>query len=388
MGEAKTTRKKFEEIGVGMLGYAFMGKAHSNAYIKMPIFFYPPPARPRLVAICGRTTSAVREAAARYGYKRYYTDWRKLVLDKEVDVVDNGLPNDLHAEPSIEAAEKGKHVLCEKPLGRDSKESEAMLRAVRKAGVKHMVCYNYRFIPAIRLAKQMIDEGSIGKVLQYRAVYLQDWIMDPNFPMVWRLRKSMAGTGALGDLGSHVIDFARFLVGEIDSTTALAKTFIKERPLAKDSPKKGKVDVDDSFISMVKFKNGAIGSIEASRFCAGRKNFARVEVHGTEGSLLFDLEKLNELQVYSNMDKPDRRGFKPILVTESVHPFYDRWWPRGHVLGWEHAMVNMVYHFFDAIANDKRVEPWGATFFDGLRVDQIIDAMCRSAKSGRWETSL
>jgi predicted dehydrogenase len=212
--------------------------------------------------------------------------------------------------------------------------------------------------------------------------------MDPSFPLVWRLRKSMAGTGVMGDLGSHVIDFARFLVGEIGSTTALTRTFIKERPLTENASRKGKVDVDDAFISIVKFKNGAIGSIEASRFCAGRKNYARVEVHGTEGSLLFDLERLNELQIYSNADKADRRGFKPILVTERVHPFYDRWWPHGHVLGWEHAMVNLVHHFFDAIANDKRVEPWGATFFDGLRVDQIMDAMCRSAKSGRWEDTL
>ncbi len=368
-----------------MLGYAFMGKAHSNAYIKMPIFFYPPPAKPELVAICGRTQSKVREAAQRYGYKRCYTDWRKVINDDEVAVLDNGLTNDLHEEPTIAAAERGIHVLCEKPLGRNAKEAERMLRAVRKAGVKHMVAFNYRFIPAIMFAKKLIDEGYIGKVLQYRAAYLQDWLLDPEYPLFWRMRKTIAGSGVLGDLGSHVLDFARMLVGEVESTVGLTKTFIKERPLPDNSKKKGRVDVDDAFISLLKFSNGAIGSLEASRFCAGRKNFARVEVHGSRGSLYFDLENLNELQLYSEDDASVKRGFRRISVTEKEHPFGDKWWPPGHILGWEHTMVHEIYHFFDAIANDKSVGPSGATFYDGLRNNQILDAISKSARTGRWE---
>jgi len=379
--------KEIKEIGVGMLGYAFMGKAHTNAYIKMPIFFYPPPAKPKLVAIFGRTEERVKEAARRFGYKKYYTDWRELIRDPEVEVVDNGLPNSMHKDPCIMAAELGKHVFCEKPLARDAKEAEEMYRAVEKAKVKHMVGFNYRFVPAIRLAKKLIDEGYIGKILQYRAVYLQEWIMDPNFPLVWRLRKDVAGSGALGDLGAHIIDLARFLVGEIDSVVGVMKTFIEERPLPEDPSKKGKVDVDDAFIALVKFENGVIGSIEASRFCAGRKNYERVEIHGSEGTIVFNLERFNELEVYTNKDPLDRRGFKNILVTESVHPFYDKWWPHGHVIGWEHTFIHEVYHFFDAIANDKPIEPWGATFYDGLRVNQIMDAIVRSAESGKWEST-
>jgi predicted dehydrogenase len=369
-----------------MLGYGFMGKAHSNAYSRMPFFFYPPPATPRLVSICGRSRAKVRDAAARYGYVRYETDWRKVVADPEVDIVDNGLPNDMHAAPCIDAAERGKSVLCEKPLARNAKESETMLRAVTKAGVKNMVFYNYRFIPAMQLFKRMVDEGAIGKVRQFRAAYLQDWIMDPEFPLRWRLNKAISGSGTLGDIGSHVVDIGRFLVGEIESTCALTKTFIHERPLLDNPTKKGRVDVDDAFVSMVKFKGGAIGAIEATRLAAGRKNCQRVEVHGSEGSLYFDLQRLNELQYYSTADAPDRRGFRNIYVTEKVHPYVGNYWPPGQALGWEHAMVNAVYHFFDALANDKKVEPWGATFRDGHRVDQVLGAMLKSSRTARWET--
>ncbi|MEM2789571.1 MAG: Gfo/Idh/MocA family oxidoreductase, partial [Candidatus Bathyarchaeia archaeon] len=221
MGKVAGEVKEIKEIGVGLLGYAFMGKAHANAYIKMPIFFYPPPAKPRLVAIFGRTEKAVAEAAKRYGFEKYYTDWRALIKDENVEIVDNGLPNNMHAPPIIEAAESGKHVLCEKPLATTVKEAEEMYRAAEKAGVKHMTAFNYRFVPAIRLSKRLIDEGYIGKILQFRAVYLQEWIMDPNFPLVWRLRKDVAGAGALGDLGSHIIDLARFLIGEISSVCGM-----------------------------------------------------------------------------------------------------------------------------------------------------------------------
>jgi predicted dehydrogenase len=385
----KATKRSGPEprtYGVGMLGYSFMGKAHSNAYSRMPFFFYPPPAIPRLVSICGRSERNVREAAHRFGYQKYETDWRKVVADPEVDIVDNGLPNDAHAAPCIDAAERGKSVLCEKPLGRTASESEEMLRAVTKAGVKNMVFYNYRFIPAMQLARNMVKSGAVGKVRQFRAAYLQDWITEPDFPLVWRMRRSITGSGTIGDIGSHVIDIARFLVGEIDSVSALVKTFMKERRLADQPGKTGRVDVDDAFVSIVKFRGGAIGSIEATRLAAGRKNHQRVEVEGTEGSIYFDLERQNELQYYSMLDPPGRRGFKTIIATEVTHPFGGIYWPPGHMLGWEHAMVNQVYHFFDALANDKRVEPLAATFYDGHRADQVIDAMLKSSKSSRWET--
>jgi len=303
--------------------------------------------------------------------------------------VDNGLPNNLHEEPCIEAAELGKDLICEKPLGRNAEESERMLRAARKAGIKHMVGYNYRFIPAIRLAKQLIGDGSIGKVIEFRAVYLQDWIMDPSFPLVWRLRKSIAGSGVLGDLGTHIIDLGRFLVGDIDSTVGMTKTFIQERPLPKNGSgeaKTGKVDVDDAFIALLKFKSGVVGSVEASRFCAGRKNFQRIEIHGTEGSLSFNLERLNELDYYSSKDEQEKRGFRTISATEPVHAYVKNWWPPGHVLGWEHPMVHEMYHFFTAVAEDKMIEPWGATFYDGLMADKVTDAISRSISTGKWET--
>jgi len=386
MGKVEEVAKEVKEIGVGMIGYSFMGKAHTNAYIKMPIFFYPPPAKPKLVAICGRTEKAVSEAAKRYGYKKYYMEWQDLVKDDEIELVDNGLPNNMHAAPSIAAAEAGKHVFCEKPLAMNTNEAKKMYGAVEKAGVKHMVGFNYRFVPAIALAKELIDEGYLGKILQYRAVYLQEWIMDPNFPLVWRLRKNIAASGALGDLGAHILDLARFLLGDIGSVCGMTQTFIEERPLPEDPAKKGKVDVDDAFIAMLRFKNGAIGSVEASRFCAGRKNFQRLEIHGMEGSIEFNLERLNELNVYSKRDAGDRMGFRNILVTESVHPYIDHWWPHGHIIGWEHTFIHEVFHLVDCIVNDKPVGPAAATFYDGLKCQEILDGILKSSEKGRWVT--
>ena len=390
-----------KKIGVGLLGYAFMGKAHSNAFLQFP-YIFPDSPLPILRAISGRSEGAVREAAARYGYEKWYTDWRDLVKDPQVEVMDNGLPNYLHEQPTIEAIELGKDVICEKPLGRDAKESETMYQAAKKAGVKNMVGYNYRFLPAIRFARELIQRGEIGKVIEFRAAYLQDWIMDPEFPLVWRLQKRFAGSGVLGDLGTHTIDLARFLVGDIDSVVGMTKTQIGERPIldesnrteglsklpsgdAKRDRKMGKVDVDDGFIALAKFKSGVMGSIEASRFCAGRKNFHRIEIHGLEGSLSFNLERLNELEFYSRGDSEDERGFRTISVTEPIHPYYKNWWPPGHVLGWEHAMVNEMYHYFTALAEDRPIEPLGATFYDGMMADRVTDAISRSNSTGRWE---
>ena len=382
---AERPEGEIRSIGVGMLGYEFMGKAHSNAYKKMPFFFWPPPAVPRLIAICGRNESNVAEAARRYGYSKYYTDWRKLVRDPEVELFDNGAPNDLHAEPCIEAIEEGKHVLCEKPFARSAPEARSILDAARRSNVKHMVGFNYRFIPAIQLAKKLINENAIGRIYQFHADYLQDWVLDPNQPLIWKLTRDRAGTGALGDIGSHIIDLAHYLVGNFSAVSSLSHTFITKRPLPDNPANFGVVDVDDAFESVVEFGCGAIGHIDASRVCGGRKNYQCVEVYGENGSILFDLERLNELKVHlRNHDKTDlSSSFHDTLVTESFHPYGDVWWGSGHVLGWEHAMVHEMYHLINAIENDTNVSPLGASFEDGYKCNVVLDAMAKSAETER-----
>jgi predicted dehydrogenase len=364
-------------IGIGMLGYAFMGKAHSNAYRKIAYMTWPPPLVPRLVAIAGRTEDAVAEAARRYGYDAYVTDWRELVASDDIEVFDNGGPNNLHAEPTIAAAEAGKHVICEKPLARTADESFEVWQRVAATGVKHMCAFNYRFVPAVRLARQMIEAGELGDIYHFRGRYLQEWIADEDFPVVWRLDKSVAGSGALGDLGAHVIDLARYLVGEITAVHGLTKTFVEERP-------GGKVDVDDAFEAVVEFDRGAVGTIEASRFCPGRKNAFDWEINGSRGSIAFDLERMNELSVYFRDSKPGEQaqGFRRVLVSEADHPFWEHWWPHGHIIGWEHTFVHELHHFLSSIAADGEVAPHGATFEDGYRAAEVCDAVLRSADSG------
>ncbi|HDL86705.1 MAG TPA: Gfo/Idh/MocA family oxidoreductase [Candidatus Acetothermia bacterium] len=370
-----------KEIGIGLLGYAFMGKAHTNAFKKIPYIYWPPAAIPKLVSVCGSHEDGVREAAARYGYDHYTTDWRKLVTDPEVDVFDNVGPNNLHAEPCIAAAKAGKHVLCEKPLARNAREAKSMWDAVREASVKHMCGFSYRFVPAIRLAKEMLDAGELGEIYHFRASYQQEWVMDVNPAHVWRLSKETSGSGAVGDLGSHIIDLARFLVGEVETISGTTRTFIPERPSA-DGKGTVKVDVDDAFEAVVRFKNGAVGTLEASRFCAGRKNHMTFEINGSKGSIAFNLEKLNSLQVYFREEQnPQLHGFREVLVTESDHPFYSVWWPHGHILGWEHAHIHEINHFLNAIAMNESVEPYGATFEDGYKAAVICDAILVSAET-------
>jgi len=382
MAGAKAEREA-PKIGIGMLGYAFMGKAHTNALKKIPYMMYPPPAVPELVAICGRNKDAVAEAARRYGYRKYYTDWRQMLEDDEVQVLDNGAPNNMHGAPSIAAARAGKHVICEKPLGRTPEESKAMLEAVQEAGVKHMVAFNYRFVPAIRLARDLIASGKLGRIYHYRAVYLQEWIMPHyNMPMIWRLQKDVAGSGALGDLGTHIIDLARYLVGEIDSVAAMTRTFIKERPNPDGSM--GTVDVDDAFAAAISFENGALGTLETTRFAAGRKNHQVIEINGEKGSLTFNLERLNELNVFWVDQEPkETQGFTNVLVSEPYHPWWSNWWPQGHMIGWEHTFVHELTHFLDCIVNDKDVAPHGATFEDGYRADCVVAAILESAATKR-----
>jgi predicted dehydrogenase len=367
-----------------MMGYAFMGKAHSNAFLTIPHMMYPPVAVPKLVGIAGRNESAVKATAKRFGYQNAYTDWRDMLENEDVQVFDNGGPNNVHAEPSIAAAEAGKHVFCEKPLGRTAEESLKMLEAVEKAGVKHMVAFNYRFVPAIVQARRLIESGALGRIFHYRAIYLQEWIIDPNFPMIWRLDKEQAGSGALGDLGAHVIDLARYLIGEPSRVMGMTKTFVPKRPLGDGSGNMGDVTVDDAFISLMEFDNGAIGTVEASRFSQGRKNHQVLEINGEKGSIKFNLERLNELEVFWADEKPNTtQGFHNVLVSEPHHPYWQHWWPQGHMIGWEHTFVHEFDHFFRAIVNDEPVDPYGATFLDGYRNAVICDAILESASSGR-----
>jgi predicted dehydrogenase len=372
------------EIGVGMLGYAFMGKAHSNAFKTIPYMMYPPVAIPKLVAISGRNESAVAEAARRYGYDRHYTDWRDMLANDAVQLFDNGGPNDVHAAPCIAAAEAGKHILCEKPLARTAEESKTMLDAVEKAGVKNMVAFNYRFVPAIRQVRNLIDSGALGQIYHWRAVYLQEWIM-PHYdtPKIWRLDKSVAGSGALGDLGAHIVDLAHYLVGDMKSVSAMTRTFIEERPL-EDGSGMGKVEVDDAFVAAVEFENGAIGTLESTRFAGGRKNYNRFEINAEKGSIVFNLERMNELQVYWVGDEPrETAGFHNVLITEGYHPWWENWWPHGHIIGWEHTFVHEIAHLLDCIVNDNDVGPHGATFEDGYKAAVVTDAISESAQAKR-----
>ena len=370
------------EIGFGMLGYAFMGKAHSNAMRKIPYMMYPPPAIPVLEAICGRNEEATAEAARRFGYRNTYNSWEAMLENDNVHVLDNGGPNNVHAAPCIAAAEAGKHILCEKPLARTAEESKSMLDAVNKAGVKAMVAFNYRFIPAIRQIRLLVDQGLLGQIYHFRAVYLQEWIM-PHYdlPMIWRLQKDVAGSGALGDLGAHIIDLGRYLVGDVKSVSGMTRTFIDERP--NDDGTMGKVDVDDAFAALLEFENGALGTVEATRFAGGRKNGQRIEINAEKGSVVFNLERLNELEVYWNEGDPNVSGFTNVLVSEPAHPWWENWWPQGHIIGWEHTFVHEITHLLDCIVNDSPVAPIGADFEDGYRNAVICDAILESAASGR-----
>jgi predicted dehydrogenase len=371
------------ELGIGMLGYAFMGKAHTNGLKKLPYMMYPPVAIPRLVGICGRTKDATEAAAKRFGYENAYTDWKKMLKNPKIQVFDNGGPNDTHAAPTIAAAQAGKHVFCEKPLARTAPEAKKMLDAVEAAGVKHMVAFNYRFVPALVQARQLIASGALGRIFHFRAVYLQEWIIDPNFPKIWRLDKKVAGSGALGDLGAHIIDLGRFLVGEPKSVMGMTRTFVKERPLP-DGSGNGKVDVDDAFVALLDFENGALGTVEASRFCQGRKNYNCLEVNGEKGTIQFNLERLSELNVYwANEDPKETRGFHNTIIGEAYHPYMANWWPSAHLIGWEHTFVHEFHHFFNAIVNNQPVAPWGADFVDGYRNAVICDAIVKSAQSKR-----
>jgi predicted dehydrogenase len=332
---------------------------------------WPPPLIPRLVAIAGRNEEAVTAAAERYGYERSYTDWHELVADPEVQLFDNGGPNSLHAEPTIAAAKAGKHVVCEKPLGRTADESYEIWRRVAATGVQHLCAFNYRFVPAVRLAREMIEAGELGEIRHFRGRYLQDWGDDPTLD-TWRFHAEEAGTGALGDLGSHAVDLAHYLVGDVGSVSATMRTFFPGR------------EVDDAIEAAVEFTNGAVGTIEATRLALGRRNALQWEINGSKGSLAFDLERMNELQVF-RADGDRARGFRTVLVSEADHPFWEHWWPPGQIIGWGETFVHELHHFLGAIAGETDVGPHGATFSDGYRAAEVCDAIIRSATAGARE---
>ncbi len=367
------------KINVAMIGYQFMGRAHSNAWRQVGRFF-DCPVEPVMKVVVGRNAAAVKDAAGKLGWAEHATSWEEVVNRPDIDLIDICSPGDAHMPQAIAAANAKKIVFCEKPLANTLAEAEAVLAAAKKNRIIHMLCHNYRRIPAVALAKQMIEAGELGDIFHYRGTYLQDWIVDPKFPRVWRLQKAVAGSGALGDIASHSIDLARYLVGEITEVSGLLKTFIKERPMPDNPKQMGKVDVDDAALSLVKFKSGAIGSIEGSRFATGRKNYNRFEINGSKGSLSFDLERMNELEVYK--EEGPNSGFKTILATDAKHPFVAGWWPPGHILGYEHTFTHTVYDLLQAVANKKVPTP---NFEDGVRNQKVLDAIERSAKSKSWE---
>jgi len=379
-------------IRVGLIGFKFMGTAHSNAWRQVQRFF-DLPVEVEMRALCGPRSEAAdaHAAAKKLGWGEVDLDYKKFVQRDDLDVIDICTDNFLHAPMGIAAARAGKHVLCEKPLATNLAEAKRMLAAAKKAKVVHGLSHNYRAAPAVTFAKELIERGLIGTIYHWRAVYLQDWIMDPNFPLVWRLQKSRAGSGSHGDLNAHIIDLARYLVGDITQVNGMMETFIKERPLlsatagglgAKGAKKKGRVTVDDATLFMARFANGAVGTFEATRFAGGRRNYNSFEINGSKGSLVWNLERMNELQYYNMQDPQGRQGFRTINVTDPPHPFIEAWWPAGHIIGWEHTFTHTVYKMVMAVARKKKMSPDWA---DGVKNQAILEAVEVSAKSGKWE---
>src|SRR5690349_721633 len=382
-----------EQLRVGMVGYAFMGAAHSQAWRTVNHFFDLPLAA-RMSVVCGRSPDGVAAAAGKLGWESHTTDWRALVERDDIDLIDICTPGDTHAEIALAALAAGKHVLCEKPLANTVAEAREMASAAAAAqahGVRAMCGFNYRRVPAVALMRQMVADGRIGTIRHVRAVYLQDWIVDPEFPLVWRLRKEVAGSGALGDIGAHIIDLTQYVTGQsITSVSALTETFVRERPLpsassglaaSASSAETGEVTVDDAALFLARLNGGAIATYEATRFATGRKNGLRVELNGSLGSLVFDFERMNELSFYDGERPGDEQGFSRILVTEPSHPYMAAWWPAGHPIGYEHSFTHEVHDLISAIAAGENPAP---SFADALQVQLVLDAVERSAASSAW----
>ncbi|MDX2377818.1 Gfo/Idh/MocA family oxidoreductase [Microbacterium sp. LRZ72] len=380
------------EIAVGLIGGGFMGKAHSLAYSGVPMFFWPTEVLPVKQTIAEATPELAEDAATRFGFAGWTSDWRSIVEDPSIDVVDIATPNNLHPEMAIAALAAGKHVICEKPMANTLEGAAAMYAAARESDAVSMVAFNYRRTPAVALAKRYIEEGAIGTVLNLRGTYLQDWSADPASPLSWRFRKSVAGSGAVGDILSHVIDLAHYLVGSISDVTSLTNTYIPERPVQTagsdslgntraEGAETAAVDVDDEVLTLVKFAGGAVGSLEATRNAWGRNNFITLEIHGTEGSIYFNYENRDELQVCFRSDEGDRRGFRTVY-TGPNHPNGEALWPIPALgIGYGETKIIEAHDFFAAIASGSEVRP---DFGDGYQVALVEDAIIRSAESGKW----
>ncbi len=379
-----------KEINAGLIGYKFMGRAHSNAFRQVNHFFTAD-ANINLKAICGRDKTSVEKAASKFGFESFETDWKKLIDREDIDFIDITSPGNLHNEMALYAAWKKKHIFCEKPLANDAPKALEMWKAAVNASVKHQVGFNYRFVPAIQLAKKLISEGRLGTIYHFRGLYLQDWIVDPNFPLVWRLDKTIAGSGAHGDINAHIIDLARFLIGDMKKVIGMQKTFIKKRPIVEtmdglkasvsSNSAMGEVTVDDASVFMTEFENGALGTFEATRFATGRRNGMSFEINGSKGSVKFEFERMNDLQYYNHEDPSTERGFKTISVTEDAHAYAGNWWPPGHIIGYEHTFVHEMFEFIQAIVNDTATVP---DFEDGYKCCRILDAVDVSIREGQW----
>ncbi|MCC7016203.1 MAG: Gfo/Idh/MocA family oxidoreductase [Rhodospirillales bacterium] len=363
-------------VNLALIGHRFMGKAHSHALHDLP-FFFDLEVEPVRRLLCG-IGDDLEETAARYGWQTHGSRWQDAVSDPEIDVVAIATPGNTHCEIAVAAARAGKHVICEKPLALDAAEAERMCRAADAAGVKHLVNFNYRRVPAVALAKQIIEDGRLGEIYYFRATYWQDWPLDPAFPFLWRMDKAVAGAGSMADKGSHLVDLARFLVGEFAEVAAATRTFVNERPAGNGVRA---VTTDDAAAFVARFENGALGLFGTSRMSAGHRNSLGFEVNGSRGSLIFDLERLNELQVYFGSDSAETQGFRAVMATQPEHRYMKSWWPPGHVIGWEHTFVHQYYEFLKAIAEDGKPSP---DFSDGLRAQRVLDAVAAAADGRRW----
>jgi predicted dehydrogenase len=375
-------------LGIGMVGYAFMGRAHSQAWRNVASFFELP-LRPRMAAICGRDRAAVAAAAARLGWPAWETDWKRLVQRDDVDLVDVCTPGSSHAEISIAALEAGRHVLCEKPLANTVEEARAMAAAAGRAageGVRAMVGFNFRRVPAVALARELVAAGRLGAVRHVRAAYLASHALDPELPLAWRHQASEAGSGALGDLGAHAVDLAQHLAGDrIAGVSAVTETFVRERPLPGGEGARGPVTVDDAALFIARFGGGALGSFEATRLATGHTEGLRVELNGQLGSVVWELGSLNELRLFDAAEEPATQGFRRIQVTRADHPYAGAWWPDGHTIGYEHTFTHEVHDLVQAIADGRDPVP---SFADGLQVQEVLDAVQRSAASGAGWTQV
>lgn len=378
---------------VGMIGYNFMGKAHSNGYKDVPFFFSDLSTVPHKKIICGRTENLVAEAAERFGWDEYRTNWEEVVEDPEIDVVDIAAPPFLHRDVAVAAAEAGKDVFCEKPPALNVSEAKEMAEAAEKNDVRAMIGFNYRRVPAIAFAKKLIEDGYLGEIRHFRAVYLQDWCMDPEFPMTWNFKKEKAGSGPTGGLHSHLVDLARFLVGEFSEVVGLTKNFVKERPVQRKEEQletkltasggggKEEVTVEDAALFLARFENGAAGTFEATHFATGRKNHERFEINGSKGTIVFNFEEMNRLKVHSLEGPQSLQGFRDILVTEDAHPYIEAWWPPGHLIGYANTFTNEFADFFASYEEGSKPEP---DFGDGLECQKVLDAVLKSGSEGEW----